>query len=106
MLWATKYPGQRIDAEEVAREIEVTEKEVQTALDRLRWIDVVQKIGLTSYQGSIDPMLRRFLEYQHYTEIDKLTPVEATKDWHKEYKRLQGRMNNFIGEVNVPHWLR
>ncbi len=28
-----------------------------------------------------------------------MKPAEAIKDWHTEYQRLQGRMNNFVGEV-------
>jgi hypothetical protein len=99
MLWATRYPGERIDAERVAREIGVDVAEVSAALEKLRWVDVVEKIGLISYRGPTDPMMRRFIEYQHYTEIEQLTPTEAAKDWHEEYKRLRGRMNNFVGEV-------
>jgi hypothetical protein len=99
MLWATRYPGQRIDAEHVAQELGVTAREVQAALEKLHWVDVVEKIGLISYNGPTDPMLRRYIEYQHYTEIEKLTPARALKDWEREYKRLRGQVNNFMGEV-------
>lgn len=99
MLWATRYPEERIDAEAIAQKLTISEQEVCTALEKLRWIDVVEKIGLKSYRGPGDPMLRRFIEYQHYTEIEKLRPAEAVKDWQQEYKRLRGQINNFIGEV-------
>jgi hypothetical protein len=99
MLWAIKHPDERIDAERVATEIGLDEQEIQAALEKLRWIDVVEKIGLISYKGPNDPMMRRFIEYQHYTEIDKLAPAQAMTDWEKEYKRLRGHMNHFIGEA-------
>ncbi|HHN93863.1 MAG TPA: ATP-binding protein, partial [Anaerolineae bacterium] len=99
MLWATKYPGERIDAERVAREIGAPVEEVLAALDKLQWVDVVEKVGLISYQGPTDPILRRYIEYQHRVEIERLSPAEAVRDWQTEYRRLVGRVNNFIGEV-------
>lgn len=99
MLWATKYPDERISAEHVAKQLGIDVKKVRESLEKLRWVDVVEKTGLISYQGPNDPMMRRYIEYQHYTEIEKLSPAEALKDWKKEYNLLRGRMNNLVGEV-------
>ncbi|MFQ5616527.1 MAG: ATP-binding protein, partial [Anaerolineales bacterium] len=99
MLWTTRYPDRYIDAEEVAQELGVDVSAVRAALEKLRWVDVVEKMGLISYQGPNDPMLRRYIEYQHYTEIERLSPAEVVKDWQEEYRRLRGHLNNFIGEV-------
>ncbi len=99
MLWATKYPEQRIDADLVAQKLGMDLADVHGTLEKLRWADIVERIGLTSYKGPTDPMLRRFIEYQHAIEIEKLAPAEAAKNWKREYKQLEGRMNNFIGEV-------
>lgn len=103
MLWATKYPDQRIDAEQVAEEIGVELKEVRASLEKLRWVDVVSKIGLISYKGPTDTMMRHFIEYQHYTEIEKLAPSEVLKDWKKEYLRLRGQTNNEKGQLAEVH---
>ncbi len=99
MLWATKYPDQRINVEQVAAEIGVTVEAVRESLEKLRWADIVQKMGLSSYIGPTDPMLCRFIEYQHHIELENLAPEILLKDWHKEYQRLSGRLNNFVGEV-------
>ncbi len=99
MFWATKYPEQRIDAKRIAKEIGETDKTVQTTLEKLQWVDIVERTGLISYQGPTDPMLRRFIEYQHYIEIENLSPEEALKDWRDEYFTLLGKVNNFVGPV-------
>ncbi len=99
LLWATQYPDERIDVEEVAREIGISENDVQTALKKLLQIDLVARQIGTVYKGPRDPMLRRYIVYYYKQQIEKLSPAEASKDWHAEYKRLQGRMNNFWGEV-------
>ncbi len=99
MLWATKYPEERIEAKCVAKEIGVSVDEVQAALEKLVQADLVTRSSWTLFNGPGDPMLRRYIRYHYYQEIEDLSPVEASKDWHAEYQRLQGRMNNFIGEV-------
>ena len=99
MLWATKYPDERVEAEHVAKQLRIEVSQVRQSLEKLRWVDVVEKTGLISYQGPNDPMMRRYIEFQHYTEIDNLSPAEALKDWKKEYNRLRGQMNNLVGEV-------
>lgn len=99
MLWATKYPDQRIDAEAIAQEIGLDVGKVETALEKLRWVDVVEKVGLISYKGPTDPMLRRFIEYQHYTEIEKLGPDKAIQDWQREIQAIRGNLNRALGEI-------
>jgi hypothetical protein len=99
MLWATKYPDETIDVEQVAKAIGVDEKEVRNSLEKLRWIDVVEKSGLLSYKGPTDPMLRRFIEYQHYTEIEKLGPEKVFKDWHEEIRQIRGHLSRALGEI-------
>lgn len=103
MLWATKYPDERIDADEVAQELGLEVKEVRASLEKLRWVDIVEKIGLISYKGPNDPIMRRFIEYQHYTEIEKLAPAEVLKDWKKEYLTLRGHANNERGKFAEVH---
>lgn len=99
MFWATKYPEEQIDAERIAEEIGGSVEDVQTALHKLQQADIVTRVTWTLYEGPGDPMLRRYIEYNYHREIEKLRAAEAVKDWHTEYKRLRGQMNNFIGEV-------
>jgi hypothetical protein len=100
MLWTIKHPDERIDAERIANELGLDQQQIQAALEKLRWIDVVEKIGLISYQGPNDPMMRRFIEYQHYTEIDKLAPAQAIKDWENEYKQIVQESKIYLGRPN------
>ncbi|MEM7129330.1 MAG: hypothetical protein AAF702_23565 [Chloroflexota bacterium] len=99
MLWATKYPDQRIDTDQVAREIGIDEPEVRATLEKLRWIDVVEKPGLLSYQGPSEPMMRRFIEYQHAVEIEQLGPEQVVQGWEEEIKRIRGHLSDAKGEI-------
>ncbi|MEM7537745.1 MAG: hypothetical protein AAF639_36580 [Chloroflexota bacterium] len=99
MLWVTKYPNQFIDAEMASEELGIDEKVAREALEKLRWIDIIEKTGIISYTGPKDPMLRRYIEYQHYTEIEKLGPEKSLKDWEEEYKSLLGTLSNIKGEL-------
>ena len=99
MLLATKYPGQRLTTRRAAEELGIEVKEAREALEKLHWADVVEKIGLISYQGPSDPMMRRFIEYQYRAEIQDLSRKDVVKDWHEEYQRLQGHTNHLIGKL-------
>ena len=103
MLWATKYPGERIDADRIADKLEIEVSQVRASLEKLHWVDVVRKIGLISYQGPSDPVMRRYIEYQHLVEIDKLAPAVARKNWYKEYKSLEGEVNRHKGAMAEVH---
>ncbi|MCP4349599.1 MAG: hypothetical protein GY795_29310 [Desulfobacterales bacterium] len=95
MFWAVKYPDQQIDADRIADELNIDEETVKDALKKLYQVDIVNKIGWTLFEGPGDPMLRRYIEYNYRLEVEKLGPAEAAKDWRKEYRQLQGRVNNF-----------
>ncbi|MCP4401872.1 MAG: ATP-binding protein, partial [bacterium] len=99
MFWATKYPEERIEAKRIATELGISVDEVQAALEKLLQADLVTRVSWTLFNGPADPMLRRYIRYHYYQEIEDLSPTEALKDWHAEYQRLQGRINNFVGEV-------
>ncbi len=99
LFWTTKYPDERIKPARIAKEIGVSAEEVQSVLEKLVQTDLITRQIGTLFKGSSDPMLRRYITYYYYQHIEDLSPAEAAKDWHTEYKRLQGRMNNFVGEV-------
>ncbi len=99
LFWTTKYPDERIKPARIAQEIGVTTDEVQAVLEGLVQTDLITRQIGTLFKGASDPMLRRYIAYYYYQHIEDLSPVEASKDWHSEYKRLQGKINNFVGEV-------
>jgi hypothetical protein len=99
MFWVTKYPDRLIDTEKIAEELGESVENVQGALRKLHQVDVIEPVTLSRYNGPSDPMLRRYIEYHHHVEIEKLAPAEALKDWRAEYAQLQGKLNHFVGEV-------
>ncbi|MFQ5616973.1 MAG: hypothetical protein ACE5GO_11020, partial [Anaerolineales bacterium] len=103
MFWATKYPEKQIDAEQIAQELDVDTGEVQNALHKLYEADIVDDIGWNLYQGPGDPMLRRYIGYNHRREIEKLGPAEAIKDWQEENKTLRGQLSDLKGHMAKVH---
>ncbi|MEM7537955.1 MAG: hypothetical protein AAF639_37640 [Chloroflexota bacterium] len=99
MYWTTKYPDTRIDTKRIAKEIGEDEKAVRASLEKLKWVDIVQKAGLSSYKGTTDPMLRRYIEYHHKVEVENVSSEEALKEINSEYQTLLGRVNNFVGHM-------
>lgn len=93
MFWATKYPDQMIDETRIATELGESLENVQASLKKLRQVDVIQPVTWSRYNGPSDPMLRRYIEYNHHREIENLAPAEALKDWQQEYASLQGKLN-------------
>ena len=47
--------------------------------------------------------MRRYIEYQHLVEIDKLAPAVARKNWYKEYKSLDGEVSRHKGAMAEVH---
>lgn len=99
LLWIVKYPDRRIFADEIAAELQLEERKVQESLEKLNEADIITSTGWYSYAGPADPMARRYIEYSHAREVEKLAPEEATKNLLTEYQRLQGEMNRKVG-----HW--
>ena len=99
MLWAAKYPpNKRFKAEEVAADLGLEPLLVQESLEKLRWIDVVYKIGMITYYGPSDPMMRRYIEYEHLTEVSKIDPPEVEATLRKKFRESIGRANRIIGQ--------
>lgn len=98
LFWTTKYPDQDLYADRIAAEVGASVEAVQSALEQLYQIDVIDKVGWT-HKGVNDPMLRRYTEYNYQRSITQLGPAEAAKNWKAEYAQLQGRLNRFVGEV-------
>jgi len=99
MLWVTQYPDKKVDAAMASEALGIDQQVARESLEKLRWADVVEKDGISSYKGPNDPMLRRYIEYQHYTEVDKLGEEALFQDWAKEYERIMGQLSRTKGEL-------
>ena len=103
MLWVTKFPDERVDAEMASSALGIDWETARDALEKLRWADVVNKVGMISYHGPSDPMMRRYIEYQHSIEIDKVGPEKPFKDWEQEYNSMLGQLNSTKGELGAMY---
>jgi len=99
MLWVTKFPDKLMDAEMASEALGIELGGAREALEKLRWADVVEKQGMITYKGPTDPMMRRYIEYQHAVEITRVGPERAIKDWEQEYQRILGKLNSTKGEL-------
>ena len=77
MFWATKYPDQRIEVEEIAEKIGVAPQEVHESLQKLEELDVIQRASISMFKGPTEPMLKRFITYQYDFEIRKLSSGQS-----------------------------
>lgn len=99
MFWATKYPDERIDAARVAKEIGVEQSEVQESLQKLEQLDIVTRRTWSIYHGPTDPMLTRYIAYQHAYEIENLTESQAAEGLHNQIRRDRGAESYVVGQM-------
>lgn len=99
LLWATKHAERRIFPDEVAADLGLDELLVHDVLKKLERTDVIQRVGTVSYWGPADPMMRRYLAYDHQLEVEKLAPQEAARDLLYEYRKLQGETSHLVGHL-------
>ncbi|MEM7536884.1 MAG: ATP-binding protein [Chloroflexota bacterium] len=99
MLWVAKHADELLMAKNIAKSLGIDRKEVANALEKLRWVDVIKRQGLISFYGPTDPMLCRYIEYQHSLEFDDFTPETVLKNWEDEYKQIRGDLNQALGEI-------
>lgn len=99
LLWAVQQPPEaRIYPNRVAEALSIPLDTAMALLQKLEHTDVIERFGGT-YSGPADPMLRRYLEYEHYITIDQLEHEAAAKNLLREYNKLQGEMNRRIGHL-------
>lgn len=99
LLWTVKHPERRIFSDEVAQEVGLHEAKVREVLAKLYQGDIIDRVGTVSYTGPADPMLRRYIEYDHRLEVEKLAPAEAAQELVSEYRRLQGETSRKVGHL-------
>ncbi|MEM7538067.1 MAG: ATP-binding protein [Chloroflexota bacterium] len=99
LLWIIKHPKRRIFADEIAAELALKEADVQQSLDQLYEVDVIESTGWLSFEGPRDPMLRKYIRYQHNHEVEKLAPEQALDDIRTEINRIRGEASRKVGHL-------
>lgn len=99
LLWIIKYPGRDIFADEIAAELQLEEANVRRSLESLNAADIITLAGVSLYEGPADPLLRRYIEYVHAREVEKLAPEIATQNLLQKYHQLQGETSWRVGHL-------
>lgn len=99
LLWLIKYPERTIFADELAAELRLEERKVQETLEKLDEADIIKSTGWYSYEGPADPLLRRYIEYNHAREVEKLAPEVAAQSLLAAYQKLRGETNRQVGHL-------
>ncbi|MEM7533375.1 MAG: ATP-binding protein [Chloroflexota bacterium] len=99
LYWMIKNPERDIFADTIADELNIEEADVRQSLDQLQKGDVIRLTPSFNYTGPDDPMLRRYIEYHHQREVEKLSPEAALDDLRREINRVQGKANLRVGHL-------
>lgn len=100
LFWITNYPDERIHPDVVAKRFGVDLLQVQDALEKLYRADILQRASISTFRGPSDPLMREYLKYEHYLEVDKLTDQAAEENVRRELNRQRGEMNRQIGHFS------
>ncbi|MDZ7261576.1 MAG: ATP-binding protein [candidate division KSB1 bacterium] len=100
LFYLAKHRGEEAHRNKIAREIgEADVFKVEGILKNLHEADLVDQETMSIYRGITDPILIEYITRQYRTEIEDVSLEQYRRDWQMEYKKLQGKVNNFIGEV-------
>ncbi len=100
LFWITEHADERILPDKVAEALGIDILTVRDALEKLYRTDVIQRAGITSFSGPADPLMREFLKYEHYVEVDKLTEHDAEAKLRRALNAKQGEMNRQAGHFS------
>ncbi|MEM7537453.1 MAG: ATP-binding protein [Chloroflexota bacterium] len=70
---------------------------VQDSLEKLCRLDIIQRITGKVYMGPTDPLMKLYLNYWHYINVDDLSHDEATEALQRRYNAVQGELNRQTG---------
>ena len=98
LYWITNHPEEKIiRPHTVASELNIDIVAVQESLEKLCKIDVIERATIASFSGPKDPLLREFLRYEHYVDVQNLPPEDAAADMQKRIHRTTGELNRRTG---------
>lgn len=104
LLWIIKHPKRRIFADAIAADLNLKEQKVRESLEILYAADIIKSTGWFSYEDPADPMLRRYIEYQHKREVEQLAPEVAVEDLISEVNRQVGHLAEVIVAGVMRHF--
>lgn len=97
LFWLTHHPGEHIHPGKVADYFGLEVLQVRDALEKLYKIDLIDRASISTYRGPTDPLLLEFLRYEHYIDLEDLTPEAAEAKVRRELNAKQGEMNRLTG---------
>ncbi|MEZ4734797.1 MAG: hypothetical protein R3E79_47500 [Caldilineaceae bacterium] len=100
LYWITNHPDERIFPDKIAEQFGVGLLQGQDGLDKLYRADIIERASISTFWGPKDPLLREYLKYEHYIEIDKLTDQAAETKLRQALNRKQGEMNRQAGHFS------
>jgi|GEM_PF-1081988 len=81
----------------VAEAINADVIQVQKSLEKLCQLDIIQRVAGAVYTGPADPLMRMYLKYSHYLNVDDLSPNDAARKLRQELNQRQGETNRQTG---------
>lgn len=97
LFWLTNYPGEHLHPRRIAETLSLNFLQVRESLEKLYKLDIIQRATSSTFWGPTDPLLLEFLRYDHYVDLDDLTPQDAEAKLRHELKVKQGEMNRQAG---------
>ena len=97
LFWITNHLGERIIPEQVAEALDLDVLVVRESLEKLYRTDVIRRASISSFWGPSDPLMREFLRYEHYLDVEQLPPRDATAELRRTVRSITGEMNRKTG---------
>ncbi|MBV7335142.1 ATP-binding protein [Chloroflexi bacterium TSY] len=97
LLWIVNYPDDHIHPKRIIEAFDLDMLQVRESLDKLYQIDILDKATISTFFGPSDPLLREYLKYAHYVDVDDLPRADAAAVLSRELNRKQGQINRQTG---------
>jgi len=99
LYWITNQKAIKlhIHPRRVAEAINADVIEVKKSLEKLYRLDIIELVTGAVYTGPTDPLMRMYLNYSHYINVDDLSPADAIKKLRHQQNQMQGEHNRQIG---------
>ncbi|MBV7334475.1 hypothetical protein KFU94_40805 [Chloroflexi bacterium TSY] len=97
LFWIANHPKERILAEKVATALDADLLEIQDSLEKLYRADVIRRASISSFWGPAEPLMREFLKYEHYLDVEDLPREDATAELRRKVRSTLGELNRRTG---------
>ncbi|MEM7128300.1 MAG: hypothetical protein AAF702_18355 [Chloroflexota bacterium] len=93
LLWIVNYPDEHIHPKRVLEAFDLDVLQIRESLEILDQIDILDRATISTYLGPSDPLMREYLKYAHYVDVDDLLRTDAAAKLSQELNRKQGEIN-------------